>query len=136
MDVLTQEQRQRNMALIKSKNTTPEKTARAILRKFGYKFRQNDSSLIGKPDIVLRKAKKVIFIHGCFWHMHRCRFGRVVPKTNRIFWKNKRLKNVVRDRKVVRTLKKENWRVLVLWECQLRKIEKPQKILQNFINQE
>jgi DNA mismatch endonuclease (patch repair protein) len=134
-DVLTPEQRHHNMARIKSRDTKPEIIVRSMVHLYGRRFRLYDSSLPGKPDIVLRKDKKVIFIHGCFWHLHHCRFGRVVPKTNAEFWKNKRLANKVRDKKNIGALKKAGWKVLILWECQIRKM-KIKKSLEGFLNPE
>jgi DNA mismatch endonuclease (patch repair protein) len=78
----------------------------------------------GRPDFVFAKRRKVIFVHGCFWHLHRCRFGRVVPRTNARFWAEKRAGNVARDRKVRRRLNRLGWRVLTVWECQTRRPER------------
>ena len=119
VDVLTPRQRSFNMSRITGKNTSPEVTVRKLLRSLGYHYRLHARGLPGRPDIVLRKHRKVIFVHGCFWHMHRCRFGKVVPKTNEAFWRKKRLGNVERDKRTRGSLRKE-WSVLTVWECETR----------------
>jgi DNA mismatch endonuclease (patch repair protein) len=86
----------------------------------GYRFRLHRRDLAGKPDIVLPRLKKIVFVHGRFWHMHACAYGRVVPKTRAEFWRFKREGNVKRDRKSLSALKKSGWTVLVIWECQTR----------------
>ena len=87
----------------------------------GYRCGLHDSQLPGKPDVVLHALHKIVFVHGCFWHMHRCKYGRVAPKTNRAFWEAKRRGNVDRDRKAIKALKRDGWKVLVVWECWTRK---------------
>jgi DNA mismatch endonuclease, patch repair protein len=96
-DVLTPEQRRRCMSRIRGKNTTPEKLVRKLIFGMGYRYRLHDKRLPGKPDLTFISRRKVIFVHGCFWHMHDCRYGRVYPKTNEEFWKEKRCRNVERD---------------------------------------
>jgi DNA mismatch endonuclease (patch repair protein) len=120
MDVHTPEQRSRNMAAIKYKNTKPEMVVRRLLHSMGYRFRLHRSDLPGKPDIVLPKYHKVIFVHGCFWHMHDCEFGRVVPKTNAEFWQAKRQGNTARDEQKANELQRSGWEFLVVWECELK----------------
>lgn len=120
-DVLTRSQRSKCMSRIRSKNTKPEKKVRLALHALGYRYRLHVALLPGHPDIVFPKAKVAIFVHGCFWHMHRCRFGRVVPKNNALFWAAKRQGNVNRDRRNLTALKKLGWRSLVTWECRCRK---------------
>jgi len=133
VNVLTPEQRSFNMSQIRGKNTTPEMTVRAVLRSLGYRYRLHGRSLPGRPDIVLSKHRAVIFVHGCFWHMHKCRFGRVTPKTNAKFWREKRLSNVERDRRNRRSLRKE-WSVLAVWECETRNEDRLSKKLKKFLN--
>jgi DNA mismatch endonuclease (patch repair protein) len=116
-DVHTREQRSRNMAAIRSKDTKPELIVRSLLHRMGHRFRLHRADLPGKPDVVFVRKKKVIFIHGCYWHMHRCRYGRVVPATNTSFWQTKRLSNVKRDQKNRRLLAKAGWDALTIWEC-------------------
>jgi DNA mismatch endonuclease (patch repair protein) len=86
----------------------------------GYRYRLHDAKLPGKPDLVFPKSQKVIFVHGCFWHRHRCRLGRPLPATNPEFWQEKFERNKKWDRKVVAKLKRAGWCVLVVWECQAR----------------
>jgi len=132
-DVHTPEQRRRNMAAIRSKDTRPEKLVRKLIHGWGFRFRLHRKDLPGKPDIVLPKFQKVIFVNGCFWHMHNCRYGRVVPKTNSKFWQDKRLLNVKRDKKNKRLLRSMRWKYLIVWECQTRKMEKLEGLLLNFL---
>jgi DNA mismatch endonuclease (patch repair protein) len=128
-DVLTPEQRHRNMAAIRSKNTGPEIAVRSLVHRLGLRFSLHRRDLPGTPDLTFPKHKKTIFVHGCFWHMHKCRFGRVVPKTNAAFWRNKRTETVIRDSANLCELRKLGWSSLVVWECQLRK----PKLLRNRI---
>ncbi len=121
-DVLTPEQRRRNMAAIKSKDTKPEILVRRLIHNMGYRYRLHRKDLPGKPDMVFPIFRKVIFVHGCYWHMHNCRFGRVTPKTNARFWKNKRESNKERDKRNRKNLKKQGWDILTIWECQLRNL--------------
>jgi DNA mismatch endonuclease (patch repair protein) len=99
----------------------------------GYRYALHRSDLPGHPDIVLVKHKKIIFVHGCFWHMHRCRFGRVKPATNAKFWQEKRQGNVERDKRNLRKLRNAGWKVLVVWECQIRDIRKFSARLAKFL---
>jgi len=119
-DVLTPKQRSFNMSRIRGKDTKPEIIVRRIVHRLGYRFRLHQRKLPGCPDIVLTRHRKVIFVHGCFWHMHRCKYGRVTPKTNKKFWENKRTGNVKRFRKNVRLIRRLGWRILVVWECWTR----------------
>ena len=119
-DVLTKKQRSYNMSQIRGRDTRPEMAVRSLVHRMGYRFRLHARDLPGKPDIVLPRHEKIIFVHGCYWHMHRCRYGRVVPATNTEFWQNKRTANVTRDRKNLRKLRRDGWSVLVVWECWLR----------------
>lgn len=133
MDVLTAEQRQRCMAAIRSKDTKPEVKVRRLIHAMGYRFRLHQRDLPGSPDIVLPRHHKAIFVHGCFWHMHRCRYGRVRPVTNKEFWEKKRQGNVDRDRRNVRALRRMGWKVLVVWECWTRDITKLERRLGDFL---
>lgn len=133
VDVLTPVQRSFNMSRIKGKNTSPEITVRRLLCLLGYRYRLHVRKLPGCPDIVLSKHRTVIFVHGCFWHMHKCRFGRVTPKTNAEFWQRKRTGNVERDKRNRRRLRKE-WSVLTVWECETRDALRLSKKLSNFLS--
>jgi DNA mismatch endonuclease (patch repair protein) len=133
VDVLTPEQRSFNMSQIKGKNTSPEITVRRLLNSLGYRYRLHVRNLPGCPDIVLSKHRVVIFVHGCFWHMHKCPFGRVTPKTNAEFWRRKRLSNVERDKQHRRSLRKE-WSVLTVWECEARDDRRLSNKLSRFLD--
>jgi DNA mismatch endonuclease (patch repair protein) len=132
VDVLTRKQRSFNMSQIRDKNTSPELTVRHLLHSLGYRYRLHVRGLPGCPDIVLPKHKALIFVHGCFWHMHNCRYGRVTPKTNAKFWRTKRTGNVERDRKQQRCLRKD-WSVLTVWECETRDAKKLSRRLMTFL---
>jgi DNA mismatch endonuclease, patch repair protein len=119
-DVHTPEQRSRNMAAIRGKDTKPEIVVRTALHALGYRFRLHRRDLPGTPDIVLPKYRTVIFVHGCFWHSHDCRYGRVTPSTRSEFWSDKRAGTVERDQRKIRVLEAEGWQVLTIWECETR----------------
>ncbi len=136
MDVLTREQRARCMAAIRGRNTTPELAVRRMVHALGFRFRLHAGDLPGKPDIVLRRLHVVIFVHGCFWHRHRCRNGRASPRTRAAFWREKFARNVARDRATRAALRRGGWRVLVVWECQLRKPDDVARRLREFLTAE
>lgn len=119
-DVHSRETRSRNMAAIRSTNTRPEMRVRSALHALGYRFRLHRKDLPGRPDIVLPKYRTAILVHGCFWHCHRCKYGSVVPATRADFWAAKRAGNVARDRRNRAALRRLGWRVVVLWECEVR----------------
>lgn len=120
-DVLTPDQRHRNMAAIHSSSTKPEVKLRHELWRKGFRYRKNDKRLPGKPDIVLSKYKTVIFVHGCFWHGHKGCPSASTPKTNTAFWIAKITRNQERDQEVWRQLEAKGWFVIIVWECQLKK---------------
>lgn len=108
------------MSRIKGKDTKPEMLVRKFLHANGFRYRLHVKDLPGKPDIVLPKYKTVIFVHGCFWHGHEhCRYF-VVPKTRTDWWLNKINGNVANDRKAIKALRKDRWRIITLWECELK----------------
>lgn len=116
----TKEQRSYNMSKIRSTNSAPEEKVRKYLFAKGFRYRKNVKSLPGCPDIVLPKYKTVVFVNGCFWHMHDCpRF--VWPSSNKEYWEPKIRRNVERDKINIELLQKEGWRVLIVWECELKK---------------
>ena len=118
-DNLSRDVRHKNMSHIRSKNSKPEEIVRKYLFSQGFRYRKNDSRLPGKPDIVLPKYKTVIFVNGCFWHQHDC--GRFVwPSSNEEYWRSKILGNVARDQRNYQQLRKMGWKVLIVWECELR----------------
>lgn len=104
---------------IRASNTLPELIVRSILHRAGFRFRLRDPALPGKPDVILAKYRAVVFVHGCFWHAHSCRYFKL-PASNGAFWTQKLQRNVTRDRDVVDELQKAGWRVLVVWECATR----------------
>jgi DNA mismatch endonuclease (patch repair protein) len=120
VDVHTPEQRSFNMSRIRGADTKPELIVRSIVHQMGYRFRLHRKDLPGKPDLILPRRRKIIFVHGCFWHVHRCRYGRVVPKTNAEFWQTKREGTVDRDRRNRRALRADGWEVMTVWECWTR----------------
>ncbi len=124
-DVHDKKTRSYNMSQIKGKNTKPEMLVRRFLHANGFRYRLHVKNLPGKPDIVLPKYKTVIFVHGCFWHGHEhCKYF-VVPKTRTDWWLNKINSNISNDAKAIKALKKEGWKIIHLWECNL----KPLRIL-------
>ena len=114
------EQRSRNMSAIKSKNTKPEIAVRKLLHSMGYRFRLHRKDLPGSPDIVLPKYKTVIFVHGCFWHRHEnCKYA-TTPKTRKEFWEKKFRENINRDNLNQANLSLKGWKIIIIWECQLK----------------
>ena len=120
MDNHTSSARSYNMSHIRSTDTKPEEQVRKYLFSKGFRYRKNDRKLPGKPDIVLSKYRTVIFVNGCFWHHHNCRYF-VWPKSNVQFWREKIDRNEERDRKNIRELQEMGWKVIVIWECELKK---------------
>ena len=121
MDVHDKETRSYNMSCIKGKNTKPEEIVRKYLFSQGFRYRKNDKRLPGTPDIVLPKYKTVIFVNGCFWHGHKNCKCFVVPKTNTDFWVNKIEANKQRDYRKIDELQELGWKVIIVWECQLKR---------------
>lgn len=118
------------MSKIKSKDTKPEMLVRRFLFSHGFRFRLHRKDLPGNPDIVLPKFKTVIFINGCFWHGHRdCKFS-TIPETNRDFWLTKISGNIIRDNESVERLKQSGWKVIVIWQCELKPKVKDQTLEQ------
>jgi DNA mismatch endonuclease (patch repair protein) len=133
-DVLTREQRRRNMSAIRGANTQPEIIVRSLAHRLGFRYRLHRRDLPGKPDLVFVAQRKVIFVHGCFWHMHKCRYGAATPATNADFWQNKRLSNVARDRRNLRELRKAGWKILVIWECEVKDKSVLESRLKSFLH--
>ena len=133
MDNHSKETRSYNMSRIRSTNTKPEEIVRKYLFFKGLRYRKNDKRYAGKPDIVLPKYKTVIFVNGCFWHGHNgCRYF-VMPKSNTDYWKKKIKRNIERDCDNVSILESQGWKVLVIWECELKK-DKRQATLDTLFN--
>jgi DNA mismatch endonuclease (patch repair protein) len=120
MDIVNKEKRSEMMSGIRSQNTNPELLIRKGLFKSGYRYRINNNKIYGKPDIVLKKYKAVIFIHGCFWHGHLgCKYFKI-PKSNTQFWIDKIDRNRKRDAEVLNFLHATGWRICIIWECAIR----------------
>lgn len=132
-DVLTPQQRSFNMSRIRSRDTRPEMVVRSIVHRLGFRYRLHKKNLPGKPDLVLVRHRKIIDVHGCFFHMHDCRYGNVKPTTNAEFWQNKRQSNKNRDRRNRELLKRDGWEVLIVWECQTRNRDSLQEMLTSFL---
>jgi DNA mismatch endonuclease (patch repair protein) len=112
------------MSRIRGRNTKPELAVRSLLHRLGYRFRLHVRDLPGRPDIVLSRHRLVVLVHGCFWHRHSgCRFG-YAPKTRVDFWRKKFEGNIRRDREVQLALKKIGWRVMVVWECEVKDVRR------------
>ena len=120
MDNLTQEQRVHTMRSVRGKDTRPEIIVRRLVHALGYRYRLHRRDLPGCPDLVFVSRKKVIFVHGCFWHGHACRAGRNRPKSNFHYWKKKLLGNTQRDSQHRADLRRLGWTVLTIWECRLK----------------
>ncbi len=119
-DVHTIEQRRYNMQQIKATNTKPEMLVRKFLHANGFRYSLHKKTLPGKPDIVLPKYKTIIFIHGCFWHGHANCKNFTIPKTRTQWWTEKINMNKANDAKAMKALKKEGWKVITVWECNLK----------------
>lgn len=120
------------MSRIRGKDTTPELVVRRMAHALGFRFRLHRRDLPGKPDLVFPRLRAIVFVHGCFWHNHRCQRGRV-PKSNQTYWTLKRQRNSQRDVRHVRALRKAGWRVLTIWECELKRGFLVRKRLQRFL---
>lgn len=132
MDTLAPEQRSALMARIHSKDTKPELIIRKLVFGLGYRYRLHSKTLPGKPDIVFKSMKKIIFVNGCFWHGHRCPLGRM-PKSRTTFWQEKIAKNNARDKEQVSLLEAKGWEVLTIWECELKDIDLVKQSIQKFL---
>lgn len=119
-DVVSREVRSRMMAGIRGKNTRPELLVRSGLFALGYRFRLHDHRLPGRPDLVFRKHHAVIFVHGCFWHRHRCPLFKW-PTSNVEFWRKKISGNAKVDRRASAALTQAGWRILTIWECAIKR---------------
>lgn len=119
-DIFSQKKRSEIMSRIRATETKPEKIVRKFLFSKGFRFRKNSKSLPGKPDVVLAKYKTVIFIHGCFWHGHKNCKAAKLPSTRKKFWTDKISGNKMRDRKIYNQLKKLDWQVITVWQCQIK----------------
>jgi DNA mismatch endonuclease (patch repair protein) len=134
-DTFTTRERSKIMARVRSRNTKPEKIVRQIVFGLGYRYRLHCKDIPGRPDLVFRKKKKAIFVHGCFWHGHDCRAGLNRPTSNKSYWDEKLRKNIARDKANSENLLGQGWKVLVIWECELGNIEKLRENVASFLNE-
>ena len=134
-DVLTPEQRRRCMSAIRGRDTRPEMIVRRMVHDMGYRYCLHMRSLPGHPDLVFPKRKKVIFIHGCFWHRHTCKLGRPVPATRPEFWQRKLSGNKQRDHRNRKALHALGWAVLIIWECWIKNPEKLKPRIARFLSE-
>lgn len=125
--------RSRTMHAVRSQDTGPEVTVRRIAHKLGYRFRLHRKDLPGTPDLVFPRFRKVIFVHGCFWHGHDCPRGSRVPKTNRDYWAGKLKRNKARDAKALSDLRSMGWLAQTLWECEIRNPEQIEQMILSFL---
>lgn len=125
------------MDSIRAKNIKPERIARSLAHALGlgFRFHLHRRDLPGRPDIVLPRLRVALFVHGCFWHRHRCRFGCVEPATRPEFWRAKFAANIARDRRNMRALRLAGWRVIAVWECQTRDGDKLASRLRRLIGE-
>jgi DNA mismatch endonuclease, patch repair protein len=122
-DRVSQKRRSEIMSLVKSKDTKPETAIRQRLYRLGYRYRANRKDLPGKPDLVFSRLRKVVFVHGCFWHGHdNCSYGRL-PKSNLDYWRPKLERNKERDAENIQCLLEMGWEVAVVWQCELKDID-------------
>ncbi|HEY3827364.1 MAG TPA: very short patch repair endonuclease [Bryobacteraceae bacterium] len=121
------------MRAVKSQDTAPEMLVRRLVHRLGYRYRLHRKDLPGKPDLVFPGRRKIVFVHGCFWHGHHCRRGARIPKTNRDYWVRKIERNKQRDKTHSASLIATGWRVLILWECDIVHATKLSKKLIGFL---
>ena len=134
MDNHTQEQRHYNMSRIKYKDTKPEELVRKYLFSHGFRFRKNDKRYPGHCDIVLPKYRTIIFVNGCFWHMHECK-NFVLPASNVEYWVTKLQHNKLRDNINIQKLRSAGWKVIIIWECELKSKEDRELKMQEVIHE-
>lgn len=133
-DVHSQEQRSRNMAAIRAKDTSPEIAVRRLLHRLGYRYRLHVKDLPGKPDIVLPRFHAIVEVRGCFWHRHPgCRYA-TSPATRQEFWQAKFKENMARDRRVEELLSQQGWRLEIVWECEIREMATLETKLVKFLS--
>jgi len=132
-DTVAPDRRSWIMRQVKSEDTSPERLVRSLLHRLGYRFRLHRHDLPGSPDIVFPSRKKVIFVHGCFWHGHSCPRGARIPKTNTEYWMNKIARNKMRDRQRLEELRSLGWDALVVWECEIKDIDALRARLSDFL---
>lgn len=132
MDFLKKSERSGLMRRVRRVNTSPELIVRKLVHRLGYRFSVHKKGLPGTPDLVFVSCKKAIFVHGCFWHRHRCKRA-TMPKSNRKFWKSKFDVNIARDRRQRRDLRASGWSVMIVWECQTGDLQLLNSRLKKFL---
>ena len=133
-DTLTPQQRSDCMRSVRGKDTSPELTVRHLLHSMGLRYSLHSKKLPGKPDLVFTSRRRVVFVHGCFWQKHKCQQGRKPPATNTAYWCAKLEKNAIRDRQHIIALRKQGWKVLVLWECWTKDLPSLSKRVEKFFD--
>jgi len=133
MDKLTKAERSVLMSRVRSKDTTPELIVRSMIHRMGFRFRLHSKELPGSPDLVFARRRKVVLVHGCFWHGHNCRAGRNRPVTRKSYWEAKLAGNRKRDRLNSARLRRDGWIVLTVWECQIRESDRLAQRLKSFM---
>lgn len=131
-DVFSREERSAVMRRVRSVDTTPELAVRRIVHRLGFRYRLHTKDLPGKPDMVFRRLRKVIFVNGCYWHQHSCEAAKR-PTSNRGYWNLKLDRNLERDKKNRRILKSRGWDILTVWECETRNCERLERALSRFL---
>ncbi|HYH07680.1 MAG TPA: DNA mismatch endonuclease Vsr [Thermoanaerobaculia bacterium] len=134
MDKLSRAERSENMRRIRSRNMKPELIVRSLAHRLGYRFRLHRKDLPGKPDLVFASRRKVIFVHGCFWHQHGSCVDSRLPKTNADYWHPKLMRNVARDAAAIKALRSAKWRTLVIWECETKDQTRVAKRIERFLD--
>lgn len=132
-DTFDAETRSRIMRKVRSKDTGPEMAVRSLVHSLGFRFRLHRANLPGKPDLVFPSLRKVIFVHGCFWHHHKSCREATIPSSRRDYWEVKLIRNAERDRKHLADLRKLGWKSLVVWECEIKKIRQVEAKLKCFL---
>jgi DNA mismatch endonuclease (patch repair protein) len=132
-DVFTRRKRSQIMRAVRSSDTKPEMIVRRLAHRLGYRYRLHVKSLAGVPDLVFPRRRKVIFVHGCYWHRHHCAEGQSMPSSHVRYWVGKFERNRRRDARIRRSLARLGWKVLVLWECQLKNTAWVQRRIKAFL---
>lgn len=135
-DRLTKAQRSACMKAVKSRDTKLERVVRSALHRLGCRFALHRADLSGKPDIVMPARHRIVLVHGCFWHGHACPHGLCKPATNAAYWRRKLSRNIARDRVAVGAVRRLGWRVLIVWECQTRDLDRLRVRLDAFLRAE
>lgn len=133
VDRLTPERRSWLMGRVRQKDTKPEMVVRRLAHALGYRFRLHRRDLPGRPDLVFPRRRKIVFVHGCFWHRHGCR-KTTTPKSNAEFWLAKFERNVERDRAAIKALEGSGWHVKTIWECETKDIEALTREIEDFLS--